>query len=61
MKGIYIWVRHGRAQKDRIAERVRKRDLYIVGIQESWEKEGGEGGQEAKLDSTNGEEIEKGT
>ena len=36
-----MWIRHGRAQKARNS-RKSKRDLDIVGIQESWEKEGGE-------------------
>ena len=42
MEGMCI--RHGRAQKARNS-RTSKRDLDIVGIQESWEKEGGEIGR----------------
>ena len=36
-----MWICHGRAQKDGNC-RTRERDLDIVGIQESWEKEGGD-------------------
>ena len=46
-----VWIRHGRAQKARNS-RTSNEELDIVGIQESWEKKGGE--QDAKLESTHG-------
>ena len=53
-----MWIRHGRAQKNRDSGKVCERDLDIVGVQEVWEKEVVEIGYKAREYASIGEKRE---